>query len=117
MDHWRGLPDKEEIMGWERFRTGLAYLIAILGTFMVAFVTYSILRFFTALTSPEAITNAIYAATAFIVALYTAETWGMRRQMVRQYELDVHPLVIVTTQNAQNLPHSIDFSGNALSPT
>ena len=39
-------------------------------------------------------TNVIYWLTALVVLAYTVETYGMRREMVRQNEIAVEPVVI-----------------------
>lgn len=47
------------------------------------------------------VANAIYWLTALVVLAYTVETYGMRREMVRQNELAVQPVIIVLVELRQ----------------
>jgi len=49
------------------------------------------------------VSDFILGVTGLILIAYTLETLGMRQQMIRQYEIELHPLVIVTTQPTQDL--------------
>jgi hypothetical protein len=49
------------------------------------------------------VSDFILWATGLILLAYTLETQGMRQQMVRQYEIELHPLVIITIENARDL--------------
>lgn len=47
------------------------------------------------------VANIIYWVTALVVLAYTVETYGMRLEMVRQNEIAVQPLLIVTIKKVQ----------------
>ena len=44
----------------------------------------------------NALNNALLWLTGIVILLYTAETYGLRLEMVRQNEMSVQPLIIVT---------------------
>src|SRR6266850_178377 len=78
----------------------LKYLIVTAGILLLTLICYGGIRWYgQTLDTAGAIQSAIYLATAIILAVYTLETYGVRQQMVRQYELELHPLVITTLRD------------------
>lgn len=93
-------------MSWERSKIFLQYILAILGILALAITLfYALLHYVPEFQTKktDAITATIYLVTAIVVALYTVETRGMRLQMVRQYEIELRPLLVATVQNAREL--------------
>jgi hypothetical protein len=77
----------------------LLYVVAVVGPLALAvLLPHGIDRFVLPhipdLKRIDAITTAIYLATAIIIALYTVDTWARRQQTVKLYKIELLPLVV-----------------------
>jgi hypothetical protein len=75
----------------------LAVMLGLLGLLVLVVVALLYVLGFRAY---HVVSDLTLWATGLIILAYTLETWALHQQLVRQYELDVRPLLIVTGPDA-----------------
>jgi hypothetical protein len=75
----------------------LAVLLGLLGLLVLVVVALLYVLGFHAY---HVVSDLVLWATGLIILAYTLETWALHQQLVRQYELDVRPLLVVTGPDA-----------------
>jgi hypothetical protein len=71
----------------------LAIMLGLLGLLVLVVVA---ILYMVGLRAYRVVSDLVLWATGLVILAYTLETWALHQQLVRQYELDVRPLLIVT---------------------
>src|SRR5215475_5629109 len=72
----------------------LAMILGLLGLLVLVLVA---ILYGVGLHASHVVSDLVVWATGLIILAYTLETWALHQQLVRQYELDVRSLLIVTS--------------------